>query len=245
MRPPRREGARSDEPVRQDARLRAARSRRARRPDGSRRAHRRTLRDPAHERRRRSRQGVHDGRAHARGLLPHHVRDRGADRTRARVRAVCGRALVRDVHARSRRGSAVRRGRPRAVPRQAPRIQLLAVVQLAQAPGRQDDRVVPARARRHGLQVPVRDPRRLPRGLQLDVRSRPRLCDRWDERVRAAPGSRVRERGVRLHRHAPSARGRRRLLRRGARSRHGRRELDPRAQGLDRGGPVRGGAAVA
>ena len=33
--------------------------------------------------------------------------------------------------------AAVRRGRPRAVPRQAPRLQLLAVVQLAQAPRRQ------------------------------------------------------------------------------------------------------------
>ena len=46
----------------------------------------------------------------------------------------------------------------------------------------------------------------------------------------------------RLHGDAPPARGRRRLLRRRARGGHRRRELDARAQGLDRGGAVRGGA---
>ena len=66
----------------------------------------------------------------------------------ARVRAVRGRALVRDVDARPRRGARVRRGDPRAVPRQAAGLQLLAVLQLAPAPGRRRHRAVPARARR-------------------------------------------------------------------------------------------------
>ena len=77
-----------------------------------------------------------DGRANAGGLLPHHARHRGADRARARVRAVRGRALVRDLDAGPRRGRAVRGSRARAVPGQAPRLQLLAVLQLAQAPRR-------------------------------------------------------------------------------------------------------------
>ena len=49
----------------------------------------------------------------------------------ARLRAVRRPALVRDVDARPRRGARVRRGDPRAVPGQAARVQLLAVVQLA------------------------------------------------------------------------------------------------------------------
>ena len=160
--------------LRPHARLRAARGRRARRADGARRPHRRALRDAAHERRRRARPRVPDGRAHARGLLPHPARHRGADRASARLRAVRRSALVRDLDARPRRGRRVRRGRARAVPGQAARVQLLAVVQLAEAPGRQDDRVLPAGARGHGLPVPVRDPGGLPRGLLVDVRPRAR-----------------------------------------------------------------------
>ena len=48
-------------------------------------------------------------------------------------------------------------------PGQAPRVQLLAVVQLAQAPDRHPDRRVPARPRGARLPVPVHHPRRLPR----------------------------------------------------------------------------------
>ncbi len=70
---------------------------------------------------------------------------------------------------------AVRRGDPRAVPRQAARLQLLTVVQLAQAPRRRHDRGLPAGARRAGLPVPVRHARRLPRAQRLDVRARARL----------------------------------------------------------------------
>ena len=79
----------------------------------------------------------------------------------ARVRAVRRRPLVRDVDARSRRGCTVRRGGARAVPRQAPRLQLLAVVQLEEAPRRRDHRARSSASWRDGLQVPVRDPRGL------------------------------------------------------------------------------------
>ena len=117
VRPPRRQGARADEPVHPHARVRAARRRRARRADDPRRAHGRALRDAPDERRGRARPRVPHGRADAGGLLPRAARDRGADRPRARVRAVRGPHLVRDVDSRSRRGGAVRRGDPREVSR--------------------------------------------------------------------------------------------------------------------------------
>ena len=60
---------------------------------------------------------VHDRRADTRGLLPRQAGHRGADRTLARVRAVRGRALVRDVHAGHGRGATLRRGDPRAASR--------------------------------------------------------------------------------------------------------------------------------
>ncbi len=53
-------------------------------------------------------------------------------------------------------------------------LQLLAVVQLAQAPGRRHDREVPARTGRDGVQVPVHHAGRLPRAELLDVRAGPR-----------------------------------------------------------------------
>ncbi len=65
----------------------------------------------------------------------------------------------------------VRRGDPRQVPGQAPGLQLLALVQLEEAPRRRDHRQVPARARGDGLQVPVRHAGRLPRAEPLDVRA--------------------------------------------------------------------------
>ena len=61
-------------------------------------------------------------------------------------------------------------------PGQAARVQLLAVVQLEEEPRRRDDRAIPARARRDGLQVPVHHARRLPQPQLLDVPSRARLC---------------------------------------------------------------------
>src|SRR5207237_147518 len=84
---------------------------------------------------------------------------------------------------------------------------------------------------------------RLPLAQRLDVRPRPWLRGGADAGVRAAAATRVRARGIRLHRDPAPARGRRRLLR----PRHaGRRprQRDPRAQGLDRGGPVYEGARV-
>ena len=101
VRPPRRQGARPDEPVRPHARGGAARGRRPRRSDGARRAHRRAQRDAADERRRPGRRGVPDRRANARGLLPRPRRARAGDRALARLRAVRRRALVRDLDART------------------------------------------------------------------------------------------------------------------------------------------------
>ena len=109
---------------------RAARRRRARRADGPRRAHRRAQRDAADERRRPGRRRVPHRRADAGGLLPRARRARVGDRALARLRAVRRRALVRDLDAGPRRGARVRGRDPRAVPGQAARLQLLAVVQL-------------------------------------------------------------------------------------------------------------------
>src|SRR5436305_1129311 len=71
-------------------------------------------------------------------------------------------ALVRDRAPGPRGGAALRRGHPRPISRQAPGLQLLAVVQLEAAAGCHDHRPLPARAGRHGLQVQVRHPGRLP-----------------------------------------------------------------------------------
>ena len=67
-------------------------------------------------------------------------------------------------------------------PGQDARVQLLAVVQLEEEPRRRDDRAVPARARRDGLQVPVHHARGLPQPQLLDVQSRARLCAQQHER---------------------------------------------------------------
>ena len=134
VRPPRRQGARPDEPVRPHARRGPAGGGRARRADARRRPHRRPLRVAPHERRRRDRPRALHRRADARGVLPGARRDRGGDRPRARVRPLRRSRLVRDLDAGHGRGGAVRGADPRAVSRQAARLQLLAVVQLAQAP---------------------------------------------------------------------------------------------------------------
>ena len=123
---------------------------------------------------------------------------------------------------------------------EAPRVQLLAVLQLAQAPRRRDDRIVPARAGRDGLQVPfvtlagfhavcnsMFEPAR---GYAADGMSSTCTCSR--------PSSRTRSSATRPR--ATSARWA--ATRRRPRSGHGRGVLDARAQGLDRGSPVRGGA---
>ena len=91
------------------------------------------------------------------------------------VRALRRPAVVRDVAARPGRGAALRRGDPRRVSRQAAGLQLLAVVQLEEEARRRDDRPLPARAGRDGLQVPVHHAGRLPRLEPVDVRAGPRL----------------------------------------------------------------------
>ncbi len=175
----------------------------------------------------------------ARGLLLRPRGHRGGDRTRPRLRAVRRSRLDGDLDARSRRGARVRRSDPRRVPRQAARLQLLALVQLAAPSRRRHDRALPARARGDGLQVPVHHPRRLPRAQRVDVRARARLRGRGDARLRPAPGARVRARGRRLHGDQAPARGRRRLVRRDRAGRLRRPELHARAEGLDRRGAVR------
>src|SRR3990172_5046646 len=158
---------------------------------------------PPHERGGRARRRLHHRRTDAGGVLPRarrHGRGRGAG---ARLRALRRRPLVRDVDAGSRRGPGVRRGRPRRVPRQAPRLQLLALVQLAPPPRRRDDRPLPGRARRARLPLPVHYPRRLPRLELLHVRARRRGRCRGDARLRAPAGAGVRARAARLHGHAP------------------------------------------
>ena len=135
------QGAGPDLAVHQDPECRAAGRRRPRRADPARRPDRRRVRDAAHQRRGRVRPSVRRRRGpDPRGVLPDPQRDRDRDRARARVRAVRGRDLVRDLDPGPRRGAHVRRGDPREVPRQAPRLQLLTQLQLAQAPGRRRDR---------------------------------------------------------------------------------------------------------
>ena len=89
----------------------------------------------------------------------------------------------------------IRRRGPAAPPRQAARLQLLAVVQLEEEPRRRHDRQFPARARRHGLQVPVHHAGRLPSAELRHVRARPRLPGTPDDRLFAScrrPSSRRR-----------------------------------------------------
>ncbi len=146
VRPPRRQGARADQPVRPHARRRPARRRRLRRPDHPDRPHRRALRHASDERRRRSRRR----RSSTGERTPE-----GFFRVRCGLESAIARALAYAPYADllwfetstpgPRRGARVRPGGARALPRQAPRVQLLAVVQLAEAPRRRRDRVVPAR----------------------------------------------------------------------------------------------------
>ena len=73
---------------------------------------------------------------------------------------------------------------------------------------------------------------------RVHVRAGARLCPRGHDRLRGAPAARVRARGGRLHGDAAPARGRSRVLRPRRAGRRRRRELDARAQGLDRGSTV-------
>ena len=140
VRPPRRQGARADEPVRPHARRGPPRGRRARRADARRRPHGRALARRSSRATSTSATRVLHRRADARGLLPRPRRPRGAIARGLAYAPYADLHLVRDLDARPRRGRAVRRRDPRAVPGQAARLQLLAVVQLARAPDRRADR---------------------------------------------------------------------------------------------------------
>ena len=105
------------------------------------------------------------------------TRDGGLDAAIARARRTprsptCSGARRRRRTSTRRAGSPTRSARG---PRQAPRVQLLAVVQLEAAPGRHRDRAVPEGARLDGLPVPVHHARGLPRPEREHVRARARL----------------------------------------------------------------------
>jgi hypothetical protein len=155
------------------------------------------------------------GERTAEGFYRVRQRDRAVHRPRPGLRAVLRPALDGDVQARPRRGPRVRRGHQERLPGPDARLQLLALVQLARAPGRGDHRQVQQGTRRDGLPVPVHHPGRLPRPQPLDVRPGQGLRRGGHARLRPAPAGRVRGREVRLHRHPPPARGRHRLLRPG------------------------------
>ena len=115
-------------------------------------------------------------RAHGRGLLP---RARAGSTRRSpagwpmRPMPTCSGARP-PSRTWPRRGSFAEAIHAR-VPRQAAGLQLLAVVQLEEEARRRDDRQLPARAGRDGLQVPVRHAGRLPRAQLQHVRAGARL----------------------------------------------------------------------
>src|SRR5262245_15437671 len=202
------------------------------------RAHRRRGRRHRHLGYRRERQAVHHRRAHFGGLLQDAQGLRPGAVARARLRRVRGHGVVRDRHSRSGFCTQVCGGDPEKIPREDAGLQLLAVVQLEAQLGRRDDREIPARARRDGLQVPVHHARRLPLAQLLDVRARARLRARRDERVRRAAAEGVRRRREGLHRGQAPARSRHRVLRRSDPGGHRRQGLDHRPARLDRGRAV-------
>src|SRR3989454_68624 len=136
-------------------------------------------------------------------------RKKRGHRARARVRTICRSALVRDLEARSRGSDEVRRGDPREVPGQDARVQLLALVQLAQAPERSPGRRIPEGAGRADLQVPVRHAVGVPRAEPQHVRAGAGVQGQGDGRLRRATESRVRLGEGRLRGGAaPGVRGR-------------------------------------
>jgi len=144
-----------------------------------------------------------------------HVRD-GVDAAIARARAY-----------------EVRRSDPRQVPGQVARVQLLAVVQLAQAPERGADRRIPEGAGRPELQVPVRHVVRVPRAEPQHVRAGAGVQGQGDGRLLGATKSRVRVGKGRLRGGAaPGVRGRR-VLRRDHSGRDRRAIVGDRDGGLD------------
>ncbi len=96
-------------------------------------------------------------------------------------------------------GAEVRRSRAQGPSRQDARLQLLALVQLEEEPRRRHDRKIPARARRHGLQVQfitLAGFHQLNFGMFELARG---YKGPPDGRLFGAPGGRIRGRGQRLH----------------------------------------------
>jgi hypothetical protein len=102
--------------------------------------YRRRSRQPDHQRPRRQRQALPDRRAHAGRLLPRQERPGAGHQPRRGLRALRRPGVVRDRRARHRLRPRVRAGRARRLPGQAAELQLLAVLQLEEEPGRQADR---------------------------------------------------------------------------------------------------------
>ena len=196
VRPHGRQGAGADRPVHPHAGRRAAGRRRDGRADAAHRAHRRQQRQAAHL----ATSTSATGRSSPASAPP---------RASSGCKGGLGLAIARGLayapyadliwcetsDAGSGGGAALRRGHPRQVPRQAAGLQLLAVVQLEEEPRRATIATLPARAGRDGLQVPVRDPGRLPRAQPRHVRAGARLPgERHGGLLRAAAGEFAAER---------------------------------------------------
>ena len=193
-----------DGPIRAHADRRAPGGRRDGRPDVAHRAHRRRQRE-APDLRRRPARPARSARASARprgstgSTAASRWRSRAASPTRP-TPTPSGARPRRRIFA--RRGSSPTASTPSS--RKAAGLQLLAVVQLEEAPGRRDDRQVPARAGRDGLQVPVRHAGRLPRAEPRDVRAGEGLPRRRHGRVLVAcsrPSSRAEAAGYTATKH--------------------------------------------
>ena len=130
VRPPGRQGAGPDPAVHPHPRRGPPGRRRHGRAHPAHRPHRRGQRQAADHRRRPARPAVPHRRAHRRRGSSGSGAASSGDRPRPGLRAVRRPDLVRDLHAGPRGGAALRGGHPRAVPRQAARLQLLALVQL-------------------------------------------------------------------------------------------------------------------
>ena len=132
---------------------------------------------------RRARPQVPHGQAHQRRVLRGPRRPGPGDRPRPLLRTLRGPALVRDVQARPGPGGALCQGNPREVPRQAPVLQLLAVLQLEGQPAGRKAEGVPGAAGGDGLPLPVHHAGRLARAEPVHVRAGPGLQadrhERW------------------------------------------------------------------
>ena len=217
VRPPRRQGADPDPGGDPQPRRGAARRRRLRRADDPRRPHRRRKRQADHQRRRRARPAVHHRRADARRLLPPEGRHRPRPlhRARPRLRGARRPAVVRDQPSRtSRRRAASPRRSTRNIPGKllayncSPSFNWKAKL---------DEATIASFQRELGAMgykfqfVTLAGFHSLNHAM-FELASRlPR--PRHGGLFRAAAG-RVRERGGRLHRDPPPARGRHRLFRR-------------------------------